>query len=95
MVRMNITIPDDVSRELRHVKNKSRFIAETLREKFITEYKNMIDKKLEESYKKSVQEDLMLVKDWDIASGDPEKRFSLKSLLKGVNKSNTHKLVKL
>jgi hypothetical protein len=70
MVRMNITIPDDVSKELQCVKNKSRFIAQILREKFITERKNMMDKKLEESYKKAAQEDSALVKDWDIVSGD-------------------------
>ncbi len=70
MVRMNITIPDDVSKELRHVKNKSRFIAQTLREKFVTEYKKAMEKKLEESYRKSAQEDSMLVKDWDAAAGD-------------------------
>ena len=70
MVRMNITIPDDVSKELGNVKNKSRFIAQTLREKFITERKIAIEKKLEESYKKSSQEDSMLIKDWDVVSGD-------------------------
>ena len=70
MVRMNITIPDDVSKELRRVKNKSRFIAQTLREKFIIEQKKAMEKKLEESYKKSAQEDSTLVKDWDGVSGD-------------------------
>ena len=70
MVRMNITIPDDVSKELRRVKNKSRFIAQTLREKFIPEHKKAMEKKLEESYKKSAQEDSALVKDWDAVSGD-------------------------
>lgn len=70
MVRMNITIPDDVSKELKRFKNKSRFIAETLREKFISQYKNAMDKKLEESYKKSAHEDALLVKEWDVVTGD-------------------------
>ncbi len=70
MVRMNITMPDDVSEELRRVKNKSAFIAQTLRERFIADHKKAMEKKLEESYKKSAQEDSTLVKDWDAVSGD-------------------------
>ena len=70
MVRMNITIPDDVSKELQRVKNKSRFIAQTLREKFINDRKNTLEKKLEEAYRKSAHEDSGLIKDWDTVSGD-------------------------
>ena len=39
MVRLNIIIPEDVGRDLKRVKNKSRFIAQTLRDRFKQEKK--------------------------------------------------------
>ena len=70
MVRMNITMPEDIVKELRRVKNKSGFIAQTLREKFLVERKKATERLLEESYKKSAREDAALMKDWDVVSGD-------------------------
>ena len=70
MVRMNITVPEDIIKELRHIRNKSSFITETLREKFKVERIKSLDRLLQESYKKSAKEDAAIVKDWDLASGD-------------------------
>jgi len=42
----------------------------TIKERFIMEHKNAMDQKLKEAYKKSAQEDAVLVKDWDVVSGD-------------------------
>lgn len=65
MVHINITGPEDVVKELAHIKNKSRFITETLREKFAKERKKEMDRKLQEAYKQSAQEDKTLAKEWD------------------------------
>ncbi len=65
MVRMNITIPDEVAKELRRVKNKSRFIAETLRDKFKAEKRKKMEKILVEGYKQSAKEDQKINKEWE------------------------------
>ncbi len=70
MVRLNITVPDDVGKELRRIKNKSRFIAQTLREKFIHERKKHTEKILENAYKKSSKEDTIVAKEWDSTIND-------------------------
>jgi len=70
MVRMNITVPDEIAKELKRVKNKSQFIAQTLRDKFISEKKKEMNKTLVEAYKKSAQEDRNLARDWDSMVGD-------------------------
>ena len=41
-----------------------------IRERLITEHKKTMDNMLEDPYKKSAQQDLLLVKDWDVVSGD-------------------------
>lgn len=70
MVHMNITVPEDVVKDLAHIKNKSRFITETLRERFSKERKKAMDRLLQESYKKSAQEDKVIAKEWDGLSAD-------------------------
>ena len=67
---MNITVPDDIGKELGRIKNKSRFIAQTLREKFMAERKKSTDSLLENAYKKAATEDRDLVQDWNGVSGD-------------------------
>lgn len=65
MVRMNITIPDDVAKELGHLKNKSRFIAEAVRDRFRREQKRRREALLIEGYKKMADEDKNIGEEWD------------------------------
>lgn len=70
MTRLNITIPDDVAEGLNHVKNKSRFIAEAVRECFEREHRRQIETLLAEGYKKTAQEDRKVVEEWDRAASE-------------------------
>ena len=70
MVRINITMPEDVVKDLKCVRNKSRYIAEVLREKFHHEKKMALERILAESYRKAAKEELHLTKEWDTAAGD-------------------------
>ena len=73
MVRLNITLPDDLAKDLKKVNNKSKFIADTLRDRFKKDKKQSMLKQLKEAYQKSAQEDQVVVKDWDNTSGDGER----------------------
>ena len=70
MVRLNITMSEELFQGIRGVKNKSRYIAEALRERLHKERKKELEKLLIEGYKKSVKEEHELNKDWDITTGD-------------------------
>ena len=70
MIRLNITIPDDVGKQLSRIKNKSHFIAVTLRERFLAERRKATEDLLEQAYKKAAKEDKVLVEALDGASGD-------------------------
>lgn len=70
MVRMNITVPEDVVKDLRRIKNKSRYIAVALREKFKIEKKKEMDRILIKAYKAVAKEDAALAKEWDATVGD-------------------------
>ncbi len=65
MVRLNITMPEDVAEQLNHVRNKSYFIAQALKEKFQREKKQKLDELLVEGYKKSAAENGALNNDWE------------------------------
>ena len=65
MVRLNITMPDELAKELENVSNKSQFIAQALREKFKRERKAELESSMIEGYKKTSAEDKELKKDWD------------------------------
>jgi len=73
MVRLNITLPDDLAKDLKKVNNKSKFIADTLRDRFKKDKKQSMLKQLKEAYQKSALEDQVVVKDWDNTSGDGER----------------------
>ena len=70
MVHMNISLPNDLARDLKRMKNKRRLITEALRERVRLESKKVLKKLLIEGYKKSVIEDRELNKDWDTTTGD-------------------------
>jgi predicted CopG family antitoxin len=67
---MNITMPEDVVKDLKRVKNKSRYIADALREKFQVEKKKALERVLTESYRRAAKEDALLAKELDVAAGD-------------------------
>jgi metal-responsive CopG/Arc/MetJ family transcriptional regulator len=70
MVRINITMPEDIVKDLKRVKNKSRYIAEALREKFQVEKKKETERILAEAYKQAAQDERHLNKEWDNTVGD-------------------------
>lgn len=68
MVRLNITLPDDLGKELKKVSNRSRFISQVLREKLEKERKQRLDKLLIEGYQHIREEDKILNKEWSNAT---------------------------
>ena len=65
MVRLNITMPDDLAKQLTHVRNKSGFIAQALREKLQKEKKEKLEHLLIEGYKESREEDVGINREWE------------------------------
>ena len=74
MVHLNITMPEDVAEELKHIRNKSQFIAHLLKEKFEQEKKEKLGKMLRQAYQQSAMEDKRVNKEWEDAAleGWPE-----------------------
>ena len=70
MIRMNITMPDDLAAALKRVPNKSRFIADALEEKIQRERSKKQRALLAEAYTASAEEDRALAQDWDAAVAD-------------------------
>ncbi len=64
MVRLNITLPDEIARKLANKHNKSRFIAIALEEKLERERKKRIEDLLLEGYKATSKEDAKLQAHW-------------------------------
>lgn len=65
MVRLNITVPEDLAEQLKNIANKSRFIAQALREKFTRENQRELEHLLKEGYQRSTLEDKAVNKDWE------------------------------
>lgn len=65
MKRLNITIPEELGKEIKNLPNKSRFIAEVLREKLERTKREKLDKLLIEGYKATKEEDKKINKDWE------------------------------
>ncbi len=70
MVRLNITMPEDLAKQLGPIQNKSSFIAQALREKLQREQKVKLESQLVEAYKASAKEDRALRDDWDVTVSD-------------------------
>lgn len=68
MTRLNITLPDEIAKKLAGRQNKSRFIAEVLKEKFDQENRNKLDRLLIEGYKSTSSEDRNINDEWEKAS---------------------------
>ena len=68
VVRLNITIPEDLDRELEILagpKKKSQFITETLRERIERIRHEQLQALLEEGYKATRQESLDIAKEFE------------------------------
>ena len=65
MKRLNTTLPEELYEELKPIQNKSRFIAEALRDQFKKIKKLELDKLLIEGYKATKEEDKKLNEEWE------------------------------
>ena len=68
MVRMNITIPEDLARQLDKLvgpRKKSHFITETLKERVKKIEEDKLQKMLEEGYKTRKEESLSIAKEFE------------------------------
>ena len=65
MIRLNITLQEELYKELKPIPNKSRFIAETLRDRLERQKKEKLDKLLIEGYKATKEEDKKLNEEWE------------------------------
>jgi len=68
MIRFNITLPDEIANKLAEKRNKSRFIAEALKEKLEREKRKEIERLLMEGYKVTSKEDKKINSDWEKAT---------------------------
>jgi Sec-independent protein translocase protein TatA len=69
-IRMNITVPIDIGKYLKGLKNASAFISEALREKFQRQEEEKKRKELDAAYRASAEEEKELLKDWETTAGD-------------------------
>lgn len=65
MRRLDITIPDELSLALEKIPNKSRFIAEAVKEKLEQIKKQQLEELLVKGYKVTAKEDIFLNKEWE------------------------------
>ncbi len=65
MVRLNITLSDEIAKDLAGKQNKSRFIGDALKEKFERERKEKIEHLMMEGYKATYREDKKLNAEWE------------------------------
>ncbi len=65
MKRLNITLPEEIAQKIKDVSNKSRFIAEAVKEKLERINKEKLDKLLIEGYKITKKEDKKIDEEWE------------------------------
>jgi len=65
MKRLNITLPEEIAQEIKDIPNKSRFIAEAVKEKLEMINKEKLDKLLIEGYKAIKEEDKKIDEEWE------------------------------
>jgi len=70
VVRFNITLPAEIGKHLKSVKNKSAFIAQLIREKLAKEEEARFAKELRAAYAASAQENRQLTQDLEPLAGD-------------------------
>jgi CopG family transcriptional regulator / antitoxin EndoAI len=67
-VRLNITLPKDLVESLNHItapRSRSRFISESIREHIRQKNKANLEKQLEEGYRTSAKESIVLTKEFE------------------------------
>ena len=67
MIRLNITLPEEIAKKLSSIPNKSRFIAQVLKEKFEQQEKEKLKSELKEGYKSLSKEIEKINKEWEKA----------------------------
>ncbi len=70
MKRLNITIPDEVAEELKDKPNKSRYIAQAVKEKLSREKQKRLEEAMAEGYRAAAKEDSEVQSDWQEAELD-------------------------
>ena len=65
MRRLNITLPEELTQDLKTIPNKSRFIADAVKEKLEKERKRRLNELLIEGYKATKEEDKKLNEEWE------------------------------
>jgi len=63
--RLNITIPEDIDKEIKNIPNKSAFISAAIKEKIDRINKEKLDKLLIEGYKAACKEDKEINEEWE------------------------------
>ena len=63
--RLNITIPEDIAKKLNKISNKSKFIAEAVKEKLEKLEMQQLEKILAEGYEAVKEEDKKVNDDWE------------------------------
>ena len=63
---LNITVPDDLSRDLESIPDKNSFITEALKEKLEKVKLKKLDYLLIEGYKETKNEDKKMNKEWEV-----------------------------
>jgi len=65
MRRLNITLPEEINEQIKNLPNKSRFIAEALKEKLERIEREKLDRLLVEGYKATKEEDRRIDEEWE------------------------------
>jgi metal-responsive CopG/Arc/MetJ family transcriptional regulator len=63
--RLNITIPEEIDKEIKNIPNKSSFISAAIKEKIDRINKEKLDKLLIEGYKATSKEDKEINEEWE------------------------------
>jgi len=63
--RLNITIPEEINKEIKNIPNKSSFISEAIKEKIDRIKKERLDELLIEGYKATSKEDKEINDEWE------------------------------
>lgn len=68
--RINITLPREEMERLKQKPNRSAFVTQAVREKLNAEEKALQERALAEAYRRSSEEDVEMIDEWDRLAGD-------------------------
>jgi hypothetical protein len=69
-IKVSITLPVEVAEILSKVPDKSKFVAEAIKEYHLKKQKKVLFQKLKEGYIRSKTEDKEICKEWETTTGD-------------------------